>query len=140
MPSEGQKVIQSYYGGEGPSPAKMRAYLEMMMFDSAAVTDELVAERYEASIEPEFMVRAPEGRGPGARPVVEQVWRDLDRIATPTLVVWGRDNRVQGYDNALFMLNRIPDVQVHIFGRTGLWVPFERPEQFNCLLVGFLTP
>lgn len=139
MPSEGQKVIQSYYGGEGPSLAKMRAYLEMMMYDSAAVTEELVSERYEASIEPEFMMQAPEGRGPANRPVVEQVWRELDRIAAPTLVVWGRDNRVQGYDNALFMLNRIPDVQVHIFGQTGLWVPFERPGQFNRLLLGFLA-
>ena len=140
MPSEGQKVIQSYYGGDGPSPAKMRAYLELMMYDSAAVTDDLVRERYEASIEPEFMTRAPEGHGAANGPVAEPVWRDLDRIAAPTLVVWGRDNRVQGYDNALFMLGRIPDVQVHIFGRTGLWVPFERPAQFTRLLTGFLAP
>lgn len=140
MPSEGQKVIQSYYGGEGPSLAKMRSYLEMMMYDTSPITDELVQERYEASIEPDFMTSAPEGRGAQNRPMTEQVWRDVDRIQSRTLVVWGRDNRVQGYDNALFLLNRIPDVQVHLYGRTGLWVPFERVADFNALLVGFLRP
>ena len=138
MPSEGQKVIQSYYGGEGPSLAKMRSYLEMMMYDTSPITDELVQERYEASIEPDFMTSAPEGRGAQNRPLTEQVWRDVDRIQSRTLVVWGRDNRVQGYDNALFLLNRIPDVQVHLYGRTGLWVPFERVADFNALLIGVL--
>lgn len=138
MPSEGQKVIQSYYGGDGPSRTKMRSYLEMMMFDTSSITDDLVEERYRASIEPEFMTSAPEGRGTQNRPVTEEVWRDVDRIRARTLVVWGRDNRVQGYDNALFLLSRIPDVQVHLYGRTGLWVPFERTDEFNALLVGFL--
>lgn len=140
MPSEGQRVIQSYYGGEGPSLAKMRAYLEMMMYDATAITDDLVRERYEASIEPEFMQRAPEGHGAASRPITEQVWRELHRITAKTLVVWGRDNRVQGYDNALFLLNRIPNVEVHIYGKTGLWVPFERAAEFNRLVTGFLAP
>ncbi|MFW5470224.1 alpha/beta fold hydrolase [Knoellia sp. CPCC 206435] len=138
MPSEGQKLIQSYYGGEGPSPARMRAYLEMMMYDTTSITDELVEERYAASIRPELTAAAPEGRPEPSSPKTEQVWRELDRIKARTLVVWGRDNRVQGYDNALFLLNRIPDVQVHLYGRTGLWVPFERVREFNTLLVGFL--
>jgi 4,5:9,10-diseco-3-hydroxy-5,9,17-trioxoandrosta-1(10),2-diene-4-oate hydrolase len=43
-------------------------------------------------------------------------------------MIWGRDNRVQGYDNGSFMLNRIPDVQMRIYGRAGLWVPWERPQ------------
>ncbi len=140
MPSEGQKLIQAYYGGDGPSRAKMRSYLEMMMYDASSITEDLVEERYLASVEPEFMTGAPEGRGAQNRPVTEQVWRDVDRVRARTLVVWGRDNRVQGYDNALFLLNRIPDVQVHVYGRTGLWVPFERTGEFNALVVGFLAP
>jgi 2-hydroxy-6-oxonona-2,4-dienedioate hydrolase/4,5:9,10-diseco-3-hydroxy-5,9,17-trioxoandrosta-1(10),2-diene-4-oate hydrolase len=118
----------------------MRSYLEMMMYDTSSITEDLVEERYLASVEPEFMTGAPEGRGAQNRPVTEQVWRDVDRIRARTLVVWGRDNRVQGYDNALFLLNRIPDVQVHVYGRTGLWVPFERTGEFNALVVGFLAP
>ncbi|MDP3175637.1 MAG: alpha/beta hydrolase, partial [Phenylobacterium sp.] len=138
QPTEGMKVIRSYYGGEGPSRDKMRRYLEMMMFDHAMITDELIEERYQASIDPAFMAGAPEGR-PGSVPVVEPVWKDLDQIKARTLVIWGRDNRVQGYDNALFMLSRIPEVEVHIYGATGLWVPWERAAAFNREVIGFLT-
>jgi hypothetical protein len=27
-----------------------------------------------------------------------------------------------------------------VYGRTGLWVPFERTGEFNALVVGFLAP
>ncbi len=136
-PSEGQKLIRGYYGGEGPSRAKMRTYLEMMMADRALVTDELVEERYLASVDPAVMEAAPEGHG--APTHAEPLWQRLHEIAAPTLVVWGRDNRVQGYDNALFILNRIPDVEVHLFGATGLWVPYERARRFEELVAGFLS-
>ncbi|MGE3302010.1 MAG: alpha/beta fold hydrolase [Hyphomonadaceae bacterium] len=138
LPTEGIKVISSYYGGEGPTRAKMRRYLEMMMYDHSLITDALIDERYEASIEPEFMKKAPEGRA-GPQPSAEPLWKDLDRIKAKTLVIWGRDNRVQGYDSALFMLARIPDVQVHIFGRAGLWVPWEKAHEFNREVIGFLA-
>jgi 4,5:9,10-diseco-3-hydroxy-5,9,17-trioxoandrosta-1(10),2-diene-4-oate hydrolase len=138
QPSEGMKVIRSYYGGTGPSREKMRLYLEMMMFDHSLITDELVDERYTASIDPAFMAKAPEGR-PGSVPVVEPVWKELEQIKAPTLIIWGRDNRVVNYDNALFMLNRIPDVQLHIFGCAGLWVPWEKAAAFNSEVVSFLS-
>ena len=128
MPSEGQKVIRGYYAGEGPSREKMRAYLDMMMFDRSLITEEIVEERYQASL-----------GGAPAEGAGEPVWDRLHQITAPTLVIWGRDNRVQGYDNALFMLNRIPDVEVHVFGRTGLWVPFERARRFEALVTDFLS-
>jgi 4,5:9,10-diseco-3-hydroxy-5,9,17-trioxoandrosta-1(10),2-diene-4-oate hydrolase len=135
-PSEGQKTIASYYGGEGPSRERMKAYMDMMVFDPDCITDDIVDERYEASVQPEFMAKAPEGHG--RTTVNEPVWKDLDKIQARTLIVWGRENRVQGYDNALYMLSRIPDSQVHIFGRTGLWVPFERKKEFSAVLRAFL--
>ena len=135
-PSEGTKAIQSYYGGDGPSLERMRQYMDLIVYDKSLITDEVIQERYDASVQPEFMVQAPEGRG--HRPVIEPVWKDLDKIRAKTLVVWGRDNRIQGYDNALFMFNQIPDVEVHLYGKTGLWIPYERPEEFTRLLHAFL--
>lgn len=135
-PSEGQKVIRSYYSGDGPSLTRMRSYLEMMVYDPDLITDDIVQERFAASVASDPSI----AEGGSQRPPGEPVWRDLERIRAATLVVWGRDNRVQGYDNALFMLNRIPDVQVHIYGKTGLWVPFERREEFTRLVCDFLEP
>jgi len=129
MPSEGQKVIRDYPRGEGPTREKMRAYLDMIMYDSSLITDELIEERYQASL-----TGAP---AEGAS-TTEPLWQRLGEITAPTLVIWGRDNRVQGFDNGLFMLQRIPDVELHVFGRTGLWVPYERARRFESLVDDFL--
>lgn len=129
MPSEGVKKIRGYYRNEGPTREKMLGYLEAVIHDHSLITDELVEERYQASLEN----RARESGGP-AESVVEL----LPEVAARTLVVWGRDNRVQGYDMGLIMLNKIPDVEMHVFGSTGLWVPWERQERFESLVVDFL--
>lgn len=129
-PSEGLRRIREYYLGDGPSREKMRSYLEMVIDDRSLISEELVEERYVASVEN----RARDGAG-----VPESVWEKMPRIAAPTLVVWGRDNRVLGYDHALSMLTQIPDVEVHLFGGASLWVPWERRERFESLLRGFLT-
>ena len=136
MPSEGQKAIRSYYAGDGPSRAKMRAYLELMMFDTSLVTDELVEERYLES------VAGGEERRAGAESAgvpAEPLWKDLGSITVPTLIVWGTENRVQGFDNALFLLKQIPNAQLHLYKKTGLWVPFERAAEFSRLLLNFLA-
>lgn len=138
-PTEGSKVIGNYYAAPGPSVEKMKHYLETIMYDHALITPELIQERYTASIDPEFMATAPEGR-PEVRQVAEPLWQDLHKIKAKTLVIWGKDNRVQTFDNALFMLARVPDVQVHIFGQCGLWVPWEKADEFNELVSGFLKP
>ncbi|MDO5500274.1 MAG: alpha/beta hydrolase [Propionibacteriaceae bacterium] len=130
MPSEGQKHIRAYYKGEGPSREKMRAYLEMMLADTSLITDELIEERYQASL----------GKtGEGTSGPNEVVWPELSMIKAKTLIMWGTENRIQGFDNALFMLKQIPDAELHLFGKTGLWLPFERAEAFVREVTGFLT-
>lgn len=137
QPTEGMKVIMGYYGGDGPSRAKMRHYLETIIHDKSSITDEILEERYQASIAPEFMEQAPEGHG--ERPVViEPIWAELHKIKARTLIVWGRENRVLGHENALFMLSRIRDAQLHIYGEAGLWVPWEKQAEFERLTVDFL--
>lgn len=128
---------QVYYGGEGPSLEKMRDYLSQLLHDPSLITDEVLQERYEASVDPEFMERAPEGRTP-KRHTPADLWKRLDEIQAQTLIVWGRENRTQSFENGVFMLSRIPHAQLHIFGECGLWVPFEKMAEFNSLVVDFI--
>lgn len=138
MPSEGQKAIRGYYSGDGPSLARMEAYLRLTIHDQSLITPELIQDRYEESVR-RTTTDAP-ARTVAGRPMTEELWRDADKITARTLIIWGTHNRIQGYDNALFLLQRIPRAQLHLFGGTGLWVPFEKKAEFETLLAGFLAP
>ncbi|MEM5433209.1 alpha/beta hydrolase [Cupriavidus oxalaticus] len=127
-----------YYTGEGPSMERIRANLERTVYDKALITEDVVRERYEASIDPAFMAHAPEGRGGASGSAIEPIWQDLHKIQADTLVIWGRENQTLNYDHALFMLSRIPNSRLHIHGKCGLWVPFEKAEEFNRNVVSFL--
>lgn len=129
---------QIYYGGSGPSFEKMRDYLRQLVHDPALVTDEVVRERYDASVDPEFMVQAPEGRS-AVRHTPEALWKELDRIQARTLIVWGRENRAQNMEAAVFMHTRIRRSRLHVFGECGLWVPYEKADEFNRLVIDFLN-
>lgn len=134
-----KSASHDYYGGEGPSMDRMRANMERIVYDKSLLTEEVIQERYEASIAPEFMARAPEGRGGKPGQTLEPLWQDLHKIEAETLVIWGRHNQSMNYDNALFMLNQIPNVRVHIHGKCGLWVPFEKANEFNQDVISFLS-
>jgi len=45
QPPEGMKVLWSYYDPPGPSLEKLRAFLEVMVYDPSQLTEELVQER-----------------------------------------------------------------------------------------------
>lgn len=133
-----RSASQVYYGDEGPSRAKMRTYLEQLIYDPSLITDEIVEERYAASVAPEFMSQAPEGRSE-KRHTPPDLWKKLDQIQCKTLIVWGRENRAQNLEAGVFMHTRIANSQLHVFGQCGLWVPYEKHDAFNQLVVSFLA-
>ena len=138
-PTEGQRAMARYHQ-DGPNPEAWRRFIRTMVADPRRLDPALVLDRYEASIEPthaEFYqhYHAAFGRRGGMDPL----WRDLDRIAAPTLLLWGRDDRTITLDGAQAMLNQIPDVRLHVFGRCGHWVQVERQREFDRLAVDFLT-
>ena len=133
MPVEGVKLIGSYYrGAGGPTLAKMRQILSTLVFDQSLITDELVRERYEASIDPETVKINME---PGTR---QDLTAELGKVKAPTLVIWGMDDRAGALDVGLLMTRFIPDAQMHIFTRCGHWAQVERADEFNELVLNFL--
>lgn len=133
-----RSASQIYYGDEGPSREKMRDYLEQLIYDPSLISDDILQERYLASVDPQFMIQAPEGRTE-KRHTPPDLWKRLDQITCDTLIVWGRENRAQNFEAAIFMHTRIANSQLHVFGQCGLWVPYEKQEAFNQLVVSFLA-
>ncbi len=63
----------------------------------------------------------------------------LEEIEDPTLIVWGRNDRVVPVPAALAYRRRIGHAELHIFDATGHVPMMERPVRFNRLLEDFLA-
>lgn len=140
--SEGLKSVRDFYRGEGPTRAKMEEFIRVMTFDQKLVTEEFIDERLRQAVDPETLegtrhaletVRAKEFFEDG------ELWRDLEKLRSPTLLIWGRDDRTMPLDGAFFALKRIPDVQLHVFGRCGHWAQMEHTAAFNRVVLAFLA-
>ncbi len=136
-PSEGIKPLFTYYEGEGPSMAKLKNFLNIMLYDKSGMTDQLLKERYEASILPEVIANPPLRMKGGVLPL-EELWKEnLAGLKHDVMLVWGREDRVVPLDMSLFLLNRIPKAQLHVFPQCGHWCQWEKADQFNALVTQF---
>jgi len=63
----------------------------------------------------------------------------MHKIACPTLLTWGRDDRVSPPDMALAPMRLIPDAELHVFPRCGHWVMIEAKEAFESVVGSFLA-
>lgn len=146
VPTTGLKSLLSYYGGDGPSRHKLEAFIRnYLVYDGASIPDELIDLRYAASIDPE-VVADPPLRRPSGPMALRTLWRmdltrytRLGRLQTPTLVLWGRDDKVNRPAGGPMLVNLIPNAELVMTSRTGHWMQWERAELFNRLVLDFLS-
>jgi len=146
LPTDGLKSLLSYYGGDGPSREKLERFIRTyLVYDGASVPDELIDLRYQASIDPEVVANPPLRR-PSGPMAPRTLWRmDLTRdsrlkhLPTPTLVLWGRDDKVNRPAGGPMLLNMMPNAELLMTSHTGHWMQFERAELFNDIVTEFLS-
>jgi 4,5:9,10-diseco-3-hydroxy-5,9,17-trioxoandrosta-1(10),2-diene-4-oate hydrolase len=146
LPTAGLKSLLSYYGGDGPSREKLATFIRThLVYHGASVPDDVIDLRYRASIDPE-VVADPPLRRPSGPMALRTLWRmDLTRdrrlkqLQTPTLVLWGRDDKVNRPAGGPMLLNLMPNVELVMTSRTGHWMQWERAELFNRLVAEFLS-
>lgn len=109
----------------------MRSYLEKLLYNKALLTEELVLERYNESLTSQNMKK-------GKKQKNNDLWKHIDKIRCETLIMWGRENHAHSYENAVFTHAQIEKSQLHIFSQCGLWVPFEKKNEFNQLVINFI--
>jgi len=142
QPTEGLKRLLGYYAGEGPTFDKLRRFIcEDLVFDASQVSDAVLQERYAASIDPEVVANPPL-RAPKDLEAFKRLDLLLDprlpALATPTLVMWGAEDRVNPPAGAAALQQRLPACDTVLFSRTGHWVQWERAAEFNAFVAGFL--
>lgn len=146
LPTAGLNSLLAYYGGTGPSREKLAEFIRnYLVYEGDSVPDELIDLRYAASIDPEVVADPPLSR-PSGPFALRTLWRmDLTRdsrlasLQTPTLILWGRDDKVNRPSGGPMLQNIMPNAELVMTSRTGHWMQWERADLFNQLVDEFLS-
>ena len=142
LPTDGLKWLLNYYEGDGPSYEKMRKFIcEYLIYDGTNVPQELVRERYEATLDPELKQTGQLKRPSGIpNPRKWDFTRDsrIDHCRTPTLILWGTEDLVNRPSGGRALQKRMPNCDLYLFSKTGHWVQWERADEFNAATSAFL--
>jgi pimeloyl-ACP methyl ester carboxylesterase len=71
--------------------------------------------------------------------LVNSVLNRLSALTAPTLVVWGKKDRIIPVAHAQIAVNKVPGARLEIFERCGHMPQLEQPEKFNKLVLDFLS-
>lgn len=139
-PTEGVKRLMDF--GAAPTKESLRAFISTMVVNQALVTDELVDERF------------ADATAPGAQEAMKSmgmsfwnpdsyedglVWRDAHLLKRPTLLTWGREDRVNPLDGAFVALKMIPKASLHVFPNCGHWAQIEAADEFRQVTTAYLS-
>ncbi len=120
-----------------PSREAMRATMAHFPYDQSFITDELVEDRYQASLIPGaqegLRKLLAEPRPDGDTPLSGMPENVVANIVQHTLVLHGREDRVIPVEMGMRLARAIPDAELHMFGRCGHWVQAERFDAFVAL-------
>lgn len=145
-PSEGIRLLQEFT--EDPTRQRLIDWLNSMVYDQSLVTDELIEERWNLATEPETLASARRMYGKDAfatmmtamaasdRPLP---WAVMHKVAAPTLLTWGRDDRVSPLDMSIIPMRTIPNAELHVFPNCGHWAMIEAKEAFESTVLAFLS-
>ena len=137
-PSEGARRLGDFM--MAPSKAAMEAWVDTMVANKAVVDDALIEERLANAMAPGAMESAIAiFSSLGQHPEPVPMFARLKAIKAPTLVTWGRDDRMLPVEGALMGFRQLPNAELHIFSRCGHWAQVERKAEFERLVSEFLT-
>lgn len=143
LPTPGLRRLFGYYDGDGPTIEKMRSFIRGdLVHDGSTISEDLIRSRFESSIDPEVLANPPRLRPRGLPALLRMdLTRDarLEGLLTPTLVLWGTEDRVNRPSGGRSLQRRMPNCDLYLFSRTGHWVQWERADQFNAVTAAFLS-
>ncbi len=132
FPWEGARLTG--VAGRDPSYENVLAQIGSMIPRPDRQTQDIILERYNAANDEETNEARKRITGPQ-----ENMTSELGNIGHSTLIIWGLNERDVPLDFGLKLAASVPKSRFHIYGdRTGHFPQFERAEEFNSLLSGFL--
>jgi pimeloyl-ACP methyl ester carboxylesterase len=144
-PGEGIKLLQEFT--EDPTRQRLVDWLHSMVYDPALVTEHLIEERWQLATDPDTLASARRMYGKEVFAQYAKVaeasdapppWAMMHKVKAPTLLAWGRDDRVSPLDMALIPMRAIPHAELHVFPNCGHWVMIEQKSAFESAVLAFL--
>lgn len=140
-PSEGFQRLFAFL--QDPTRERMVEWIDTMVFDKSMITDELIDERMHNATADGVLDRTRAIFGamfnPTLRETYTPLWKRLETITTPTLMLWGREDRMLPYDQAHLANRWVPDIELHTFANCGHWIQVEKKTRFERVVLEFLT-
>ncbi|MEV8544794.1 alpha/beta fold hydrolase [Streptomyces sp. NPDC051572] len=144
-PSEGLNLLVEF--AENPTRENLVQWLRSMVHDPALLTEELVEERWRTATVPATLEASRRIYGRRAMAAMQAaqahsdqpIWAVLHKITAPTLLTWGRDDRVTPLESALIPMRTIPKAELHVLPDCGHWAMIEQKEAWESAVLAFLT-
>ena len=139
-PTPAIQTLTSFYDGPGPSKERLQGFVDQFVYKPDEITDDLIDQRMETAMQP-HIVETPPMRFNPKTDVYEEIWRDarLTRLPHETMMIWGREDRVNPMDMAFVLLKQIPHARLYVLPQCGHWAQWEHPDEFNSVTLNFLT-
>ncbi|MDQ1691129.1 MAG: 4,5:9,10-diseco-3-hydroxy-5,9,17-trioxoandrosta(10),2-diene-4-oate hydrolase [Pseudonocardiales bacterium] len=139
-PSEGIRRLMEFATAKEKTPEKLEAFLRSMVFDQSLVTEELIADRYQAAIDPATAGGLKAMQVANQKfPVEGELWREAGQIKHEVLITWGREDRVQPLDGAFVGFRLLENARLHVFPKCGHWAMIEQRVEFERLTQDFFA-
>ena len=136
-PTEGLAALRAYEPSHDAMRELLRNYFAV---DPAMITDDLVKIRYEASIADgaydAYRAMFFDPRHAGTELGITE--NDVRTIATPILLIHGREDKVIPLQVPVTMLGLLPNADLHVFSGCGHWTQIERADEFSALVTDYL--
>jgi len=135
--TDGLIALRGYEPSREAMRDLLRAYFAV---NPAMITDDLVETRYAASIADgayeAYRTMFYDPRHAGSELGITE--DEVRAIATPTLLVHGREDKVVPVQVSMTMLGLLPNADLHVFSACGHWTQIERADEFSVLIADYL--
>jgi 4,5:9,10-diseco-3-hydroxy-5,9,17-trioxoandrosta-1(10),2-diene-4-oate hydrolase len=139
-PSEGVKLMLSYYQGDGPTFKKMQALFDQLVYDPSQIPRRFVLDRLRASKDPAVLRNPPINLPPGKAPKEVLISSDprLAHLLHSVLMIWGKEDRINPPEGAA-SFSALPNLRTVLLENTGHWPQWEAAARSNELIMKHLA-
>ncbi len=128
-----------------PSRLYVELFFKLAVHDRALITADVIDLYYGYFSRPGFqkyllkVVRSIVDIHGARDELINPIVNNLHKLDKPTLIIWGEKDRVLPLKHARFGQNNIPGSKLYIFKDCGHLPFFERSDEFNGLVLDFLS-